>query len=258
MCPPELRDVLPEQTSRAWPKVVAALPVGAYLAGGTAVALHLGHRVSHELGIFVPSVFNSNQVRRTLAELGDLTVTNHTADTLSGVIDGARVQFLEAAHHRQLDRPSPVESMPVAGLRDLMADKLKVIGDRGELRDYFDLMMIEARSPHRCEHGLRYYRQRYGIGAEHVSLTHITRSLSHFGDVADDPGLPMPRGRIEAYWRSRQPELLSHLRSQTWTHGQHNGSTQSDRQPDQAGRCGAPTTRGGTCMNPSGSCPHHG
>ena len=36
MLPPDLRAVLPDATAAAWPKVVAALPAGAYLAGGTA------------------------------------------------------------------------------------------------------------------------------------------------------------------------------------------------------------------------------
>lgn len=33
--------------------------------------------------------------------------------------------------------------MPVGSFPDIVATKLKVVGDRGELRDYYDLMCIE-------------------------------------------------------------------------------------------------------------------
>jgi len=37
---------------------------------------------------------------------------------------------------------------------DLLATKLKVIGDRGELRVYFDVLTIERNTGHRVEGGL--------------------------------------------------------------------------------------------------------
>src|SRR5439155_7633054 len=45
----------------------------------------------------------------------------------------------------------------VAGIADLLATKLKIIGDRGELRDYFDLKTIEERTAYRVEQGIGLY-----------------------------------------------------------------------------------------------------
>jgi hypothetical protein len=51
--------------------------------------------------------------------------------------------------------------MPVPGRRDLAATKLKKVGDRRELRDYYDLMVLErdtrplnslAKGGKRCRH----------------------------------------------------------------------------------------------------------
>lgn len=219
MLPPDLLAVLPEATAASWPKVVAALPPGAYLAGGTALAAHLHHRVSRDLDVFVDRPFDTAAVRTALEGSGDLTVTTFTDDTLNGMLDGTKVQFLEAASHRLLDTPAVVAAMPVAGVRDLMADKLKVVRDRGELRDYFDLMSIEQAGLHRCEQGLAYYLDRYGLGPDDTSLSQVVMALGYLDDVADDPGLPVGRGVVEDYWRKRQPELLRGLASLSYTHG---------------------------------------
>lgn len=216
---PELRRLVPPETAAAWPKVVDVLPDGAYLAGGTAIAVHLRHRVSRDLDVFVDRPFDPAAVRRALEGRGNLTVTTETHDTLSGVLDGARIQFLEAATRRGLDQRDVVAGMPVAGVRDLMADKLKVVGDRGELRDYFDLMSIEQAGVHRVEQGLAYYRDRYQVGADHSSIAHIVQALGYLDDVIDDPGLPLGRDDIETHWRRRHPEVVRSLLSMSYTHG---------------------------------------
>lgn len=150
---------------------------------------------------------------------GSLTVTTFTDDTLKGMLDGTKVQFLEAASHRLLDTPAVVAGMGVAGVRELMADKLKVVRDRGELRDYVDLMAIEQAGTHRCEQGLAYSLNRYGLDPDDTSLSQIVAALGFLDDVADDPGLPVGRDVVEDYWRKRQPEVLRSLRSFSYTDG---------------------------------------
>jgi len=39
-----------------------------YLSGGTACALHLGHRLSEDLDFFTPNVFDAKQLRDELLE----------------------------------------------------------------------------------------------------------------------------------------------------------------------------------------------
>ena len=50
--PEHIRSVLPADTAMAWELLAPTIPVAAYLAGGTAIAVHLGHRVSHDLDFF--------------------------------------------------------------------------------------------------------------------------------------------------------------------------------------------------------------
>ena len=260
MLPRELRQLLPTTTVDAWAKVAAVAPDGSYLAGGTALAVHLLHRVSRDLDVFIAKDFDADEVRRCLEQAGTLTITFQSGDTLNGVLDGTKVQFLRATQE-QLDPMSEVAGLPVAGVRDLMADKLKVVGDRGELRDYFDLMAIERAGVHRVEQGLAYYRERYGVGPDHVTLSHIVRSLGYLDDVTDDPGLPLGRDDIERYWRTRQPQIARNLQTfppATGTPATPPAHTTASLRSRTAGLCGAPTTSGRSCRNPAGTCPHHG
>jgi hypothetical protein len=203
--------VLPADTARAWRPVAETLPAGAYLAGGTALAVALAHRESRDLDIFVPTRFNTGQIAANLAQAGTFTVTSQDDDTtLNGYLDGARVQFLYAHGQRNLDPPMVYEHMPVAGVRDVLAMKLKVIGDRGALRDYFDIMLIEQLTTHRMEQGIGYYTERYGLDQHHSSITHIARCLTSFDDVEPDPTIPDSEA-ISRYFLSRHRAVLESL-----------------------------------------------
>ena len=48
----QARKVLPTGTAAAWDAIVPVIPPGTYLGGGTAIAVHLAHRVSRDLDFF--------------------------------------------------------------------------------------------------------------------------------------------------------------------------------------------------------------
>jgi len=62
-------------------KILAATPIpSAYLAGGTALALVLGHRQSIDFGWFTPELFDPESLANQLAEIGTL----HTSESKKG------------------------------------------------------------------------------------------------------------------------------------------------------------------------------
>ena len=88
--------------------------------------------------------------------------------------------------------------------------------DRGELRDYVDLMAIEQRAHRSVEEGIDLYLARYGLDATHPSVRAIVLGLGHFDDVAGDPLLESEQGpdlfdRVRDYWQRRQREVVAHL-----------------------------------------------
>jgi hypothetical protein len=203
--------VLPPPTRVVWEALAGNLPAGAYLVGGTGIAAHLGHRESRDLDFFVAERFDPMLVASSLERIGRFVATDMEATTLNGYLGQVKVQFLDATSQYPVEPIQPIGGIPVAGLRDLAATKLKVVGDRGELRDYFDLMILEQQAGLRVEEGLLVFIERYRPVPVEAAVLHIVRGLGYFGDVADHPGLPIERQEIESYWTRRQPEIVPSL-----------------------------------------------
>jgi hypothetical protein len=91
--------------------------------------------VSRDLDFFLAGLTDLAAVRHELEDLGRFAVTLHSEDTLNGLFNGTRIQFLSATDQQVLEPLTLVEGIRVSGLGDLLATKLKVIGDRGELRE---------------------------------------------------------------------------------------------------------------------------
>jgi hypothetical protein len=214
--PAHLKAVLPSPTREVWQALVGNLPDGVYLVGGTGIAAHLGHRVSRDLEFFVGEPFEPEELLRSLDEIGRFAPTEIATGTLNGYLGETRIQFLDAHDQHPVDANIAIGGIPVAGLRDLLATKLKVVGDRGELRDYFDLLALERDAGHRVEEGLAIVIERYQPATPEAVVLHIVRALGYLDDVADDPALPMDRAEIETYWKRRQPEIV---RSLDWLTG---------------------------------------
>lgn len=57
----------------------------AYLAGGTAVALQLGHRLSFDLDFFTPKEFNTTEIINQLQRKVDFRLEDRSAGTILDV-----------------------------------------------------------------------------------------------------------------------------------------------------------------------------
>ncbi len=209
--PDRLVDAMPTDTARSWEILSASIPSSAYLAGGTALAIHLQHRISRDLDFFFHGDLDLDRLADELRDLGPFAVSARGSGTLNGLFSATRVQFLSAAGQRRLEPLAIVAGIPVAGIGDLLAMKLKVIGDRGELRDYFDVMTIEQRTGRSVEEGLGLYLARYREPPESFNVAHIVGALGYFDDVDDDDALPAAKDEIAGYWRRRQPQILRNI-----------------------------------------------
>lgn len=213
--PSEVREVIPADTARAWEVLAPTLPAGLYLAGGTALAVHLGHRVSNDLDFFFhDSAVDLELLRATLEDAGPLAVVRSEPGTLNGVFAKTKVQFLhadESVPQRRLEPLHKIGGIDVAGVGDILAMKLKVVAERGELRDYFDLMAIETQGGRTAEEGIALFIERYGRPREPASVEPIVRALGYFDDLDDDLSLPATKDEIASYWVRRQRELLPNL-----------------------------------------------
>jgi predicted nucleotidyltransferase component of viral defense system len=209
--PPELQEVLLGDTAQTWELIAPALPQELYLIGGTALAVHLHHRASRDLDFFFHERVDLDQLAATLQDLGPFAIRLRSEGTLNCLFSETKLQFLSAASQNLLEQPTEVAGVRVAGVGDIFATKLKVIADRGELRDYFDLMQIEQQAGRRVEEGLGLFMTRYQVPPGDATISHIVTALGYLEDVDEDDLVPVEKDVIEAYWRKRQPEIVRKL-----------------------------------------------
>jgi hypothetical protein len=138
-------DVLAEAQKLIWPLLGAAPRLSLVLYGGTAVALHLGHRRSEDFDFFRAHHLEKEQLRGAFAFLDEATVIQDTRDSLvvlAGTPSGpVKVSFFGGFRIGRANDPLRTRdgTLLVASLDDLMATKLKAILDRAEAKDYRDI-----------------------------------------------------------------------------------------------------------------------
>ena len=79
-------DILPAAQKRLWPEL-ARTPSHFTLYGGTAIALHLGHRQSVDFDFFSPAAFEPRSLLEQLPYLKGAVVRNSAANTLTVSVD---------------------------------------------------------------------------------------------------------------------------------------------------------------------------
>ena len=212
--PKEVREALTPAVAHAWRQVAPILPEGMYLGGGTGTALRLHHRRSRDLDFFYhDSSADLDALEEQLNDLGAAT-TLRSPGTLRMMVGSAKVEFLhadETGRQHRLEAPEVIAGIPVAGLQDLMAMKLKVLAERGELRDYYDVMRIDLDGRVSLEDGIEHFLTRYGLDRASEALRHLIRSLGYLDDVEQDDEVPMSRSEIAQWWSRRQARLIRNL-----------------------------------------------
>lgn len=121
--------------------------------------------------------------------------------------------MLDASTQRLIRTTTRVAGIRLASVEDIMATKIKGIVDRGELRDYFDLMRIEQQVGLQAESGITLAIERYNPKDKETFVFTVLKALGSFSDVADDPSLPVSRQEIEDYWTKRQLQVAKRFDS---------------------------------------------
>jgi predicted nucleotidyltransferase component of viral defense system len=206
--PDRVRRVLPADTAETWLTFAPHLPRQLYLGGGTAVAVHLGHRQSRDLDFFFHQAVDLDEVRNLIARLGAFAVTHESEGTLKGLFGATKIEIFDASRLRQLATPVSIAGLEIASLQDLMAMKIKVMAERGEMRDYFDVKIIDENGGISVEEGIELYVTRYGVNRRGEALPHLYKAMGDLSDVEVDELLPIGKAKLQAWWSTRQVQVL--------------------------------------------------
>lgn len=160
----------------------------AYLAGGTALALQLGHRYSYDLDFFSPEKFDERIAIQQIAEaLPDFKLERQDWRTILGLIGDIRFSLF-FYQYPLLFPTQEFYGIQLASPGDIAAMKIAAIADRGAKRDFIDLyILLKEGRVSSLEDVLETYDKKFGKLAQ--NKLHIVKSLGYF-EEADKEAMP--------------------------------------------------------------------
>lgn len=114
-----------------------------YLAGGTALALEIGHRVSADFDLFAPRAVPDTllqEVERLFSGYAIRPSVNNS-DELTVFVAERKITFLHYPFPPLLPLVGSA-SLPLLSVKELAATKAYTIGRRGSHKDYVDIFFI--------------------------------------------------------------------------------------------------------------------
>ncbi|MBI3458825.1 nucleotidyl transferase AbiEii/AbiGii toxin family protein [Candidatus Azambacteria bacterium] len=153
-----------------------------YLAGGTALALELGHRISVDLDFFCMDDFSTQDIRDRLIKKGTVEITSLSGDTFNGLLNGVRISFFKYPY-KLLFPPIKYSGVNLADERDIAAMKILAISDRGSKKDFIDLFMLLKK--YSLKEIFIFFNEKYQD--YNYNTLHILKSLVYFFDADENP-----------------------------------------------------------------------
>lgn len=166
----------------------------AYLAGGTGLALQLGHRVSMDLDFFTANEFNIDELIRNLAELSQFEIDEKKLGTIIGRFGETKFSFFVYKYPLVLPLKKFL-GIKILDAREIGAMKLEAIATRGKKRDFVDLYFILQKIAS-LKKIIKLYKKKYGQFGN--KMLHILKSLTYFEDAEKDE---MPKMLMPANWK---------------------------------------------------------
>ena len=178
---------------------------GWMLAGGTGLALQLGHRLSEDLDLFHPRAFEPQISIDRLTDLGKVTVQHRATGTLHALVDSVCLSFRQS-QSEFLFPGTPYRGLTVADPRDIAVMKLIAVGDSGSRKDFVDLYFL-LRGGVSLDTAFELLRQRF----QDVDYNeyHLMKSLVYFDDAESEP---MPTMLRRTSWVEIKRAIIDEVR----------------------------------------------
>ena len=151
----------------------------AYLAGGTALALQLGHRISYDLDFFTSEEFDEKLLLPKIKKISNFKLEKIAWRTILGEFKDVRFSIFYYKYP-VLYPTKKFGIINIMDVRDIAAMKIAAIASRGTKRDFIDLYFI-CRKHLSLKKIIRLYDKKY----KNLATTgmHIIKSLIYFDDA---------------------------------------------------------------------------
>lgn len=168
----------------------------AYLAGGTALALQIGHRYSYDFDFFTQKEFDEEILLHNLTEtLNKFRLERKEWRTILGYMGDLRFSLFYYSYPLLFEIHN-FNGITIANIKDISAMMLAAIADRGTKRDFIDLYFIFAvKKVLKLSEALELYERKFKTLKQ--NKVHILKSLVYFEDAERDE---MPRMIKKVRW----------------------------------------------------------
>lgn len=210
-------DVLHENTKEVLIRISPVIiSEGFYMAGGTGLALQMGHRISEDLDFFKLVSFDPNyllsQLKNQVSLIEDISMMR---DTLFCLIEGIKCSFFS------YDVPLCFNEIDYMGLkiadwRDIIAEKVKTVSRRGSKKDFYDIYCAVIEKYLSIQEVVALFKRRFA----HTNLNfyHVLRSLTFFEDAENEPDPKLAKNRhflweeVKTFFSNHVKEFEKHFR----------------------------------------------
>jgi hypothetical protein len=183
----------------------AGLTQGFYLAGGTGLALQMGHRTSVDVDLFTRDAFDPLLVRDALRGTPRLRILQLADNRLHAEVAAIPSSFLRYAYPL-LFNARRYHGLAVADVRDIACMKVDAVSSRGSRRDFVDLYFILRE--YRLAELLEWFDRKYESVAP--SQVHLAKALTYFDDAELEP---MPHMLAAVNWSTVKEHLEREVRT---------------------------------------------
>lgn len=167
------------------------------LVGGTALALHLGHRKSIDLDFFGHMDLDPINIGQELKAYGPISTRSVNRNIQRYMVCNIQIDFVEY-DYPWLDDPVSVNCLRLASCRDIAAMKLSAITNRGTKKDFIDLAFLLEKFT--LQEMLMFYKEKFSDGDSFPVL----KSLVFFDDAEE---YPMPNMLMPFDWETAKQKI---------------------------------------------------
>lgn len=156
------------------------------LVGGTALALHLGHRISIDLDLFSEQDFETEDIVQEMR--GDLDYQVVVQKRKNSLITNARKQNsdsdyvkLDFLKYPLINEVQKIDGLRILSVEDIVPMKLSAMANRGSKKGFFDI--FELMKHYSISDMLTLFSKKY----PEIAHFHILKSLTYFDDAELEP-----------------------------------------------------------------------
>lgn len=155
-----------------------------YLAGGTGLALQIGHRISVDFDFF-----SENQIKKNLLDNLEkffgkqLQVLVKSKDELTVIINGVKTSFIYYPF-KNIFQFENISVIKFASIKEISLMKAYALGRRQSIKDYIDIYQIVSSGLFSLSSIIKYSQEKYG---ELFNDRLFLEQLVYLDDFTDEP-----------------------------------------------------------------------